>query len=175
MMLPQSRRPWCVHTGLGGGGWRPRGLAARRANPLRRTLCTKSPRYSCTAGQDKHAHIYTNCHSDIKRFHMRHDMRQWCIHRCTLPRSHMLVRHTRLCKKLPEEHFSIPSLSLNMKKCPFIWLWALWRLYQKNYSWLSVLFIGLWWLPGTFCTPTWEGRKNKPISEVGLKEISESW
>lgn len=110
-----------------------------------------------------------------KVFRMRHDMRQCCIHRYTLPRSHMLVRHTRVCKKSPEGHFSIPSLSLNRKKCPFIWLWALWRLYQKNYSWLSVLFIGLWWLPGTFCTPTWEGRKNKPISEAGLKEISESW
>lgn len=168
-MLPQSRQRWCVHTGLGGGGWRLQGLVARRANPLRRTPYTTSPRYSCTAGKEMHACIYAIC----KASHVRHGRTQWRIHPCALLRSHVSQTY-QSAQEIAWGAFSLPLLSLNKQKFPYAWFWDLLRPFQRNYPCLSVLFIGLRWLPRTFCTPMWEWRKTNQSARLALKELSES-
>lgn len=74
LRLPRSRQRWCARTGLGGGGWRLRGLAARRADRPRRTPCTTCPRYPCTAGEQTHTHTLTQ--TDARRWSISQETRR---------------------------------------------------------------------------------------------------
>lgn len=129
-MSPQSRPLWCAHIGLGGDGWHLQGLAARRANLPRHTPYTTSPHYSCTAGEETHADIYANCHTDIKKFQKTWHEAVWYTSLCSLQKSHASQSALEIALGA--------LVSLNMQKCPFIWLWAL-KSFSKDFSWVCCL------------------------------------
>ncbi len=77
-------------------------------------------------GRNAHLHS-SNCHSDVK--HFTRDVLYTSL--CSSWESHVSQTY-QSAQEIACGAFPLPLLSLNTQKCPFIWLWALLRLFSEE-------------------------------------------